>query len=63
MTDTSSTREPIGRSAYAEFAERYAEIAPTKPHNALYERPTTMALLGGVDGMTVLDAGCDAGHL
>ncbi|HDR9881374.1 TPA: class I SAM-dependent methyltransferase [Burkholderia cenocepacia] len=61
MTDTSSKREPIGRRAYAEFAERYAEIAPTKPHNALYERPTTMALLGGVDGMTVLDAGCGPG--
>ncbi|RAB23419.1 SAM-dependent methyltransferase, partial [Burkholderia multivorans] len=41
-----------GRRAYAEFAQRYADIAPTKPHNALYERPATLALLGDVAGLT-----------
>lgn len=33
----------------------------TKPHNALYERPATMSLLGDVDGLRVLDAGCGPG--
>ncbi|QET02542.1 class I SAM-dependent methyltransferase [Cupriavidus pauculus] len=61
MVDKSKVSESIGRKAYAEFAERYAEIAPTKPHNALYERPTSMALLGDVNGRAVLDAGCGPG--
>lgn len=52
MTDPN---EPSARRAYASFAQRYADIAPTKAHNALYERPATLALLG--DGLTVLDAG------
>ena len=55
MTDPN---ERPGRQAYASFAQRYADIAPTKAHNALYERPATMVLLGDVDGLTVLDAGC-----
>ncbi|WP_269501447.1 class I SAM-dependent methyltransferase [Burkholderia sp. IMCC1007] len=53
--------DPPARRAYASFAQRYADIAPTKAHNALYERPATMALLGDVDGLTVLDAGCGPG--
>jgi ubiquinone/menaquinone biosynthesis C-methylase UbiE len=56
-----SNDEPIGRIAYSEFAERYAAFAPTKAHNALYERPATMALLGDVSGLHVLDAGCGPG--
>lgn len=51
----------IGRTAYAGFAERYAEIAVSKPHNALYERPATRHLLGSVRGLHVLDAGCGPG--
>lgn len=51
----------MGRTAYASFAERYAEIAVTKPHNALYERPATRQLLGDVAGLHVLDAGCGPG--
>lgn len=54
MTDPN---EPSARRTYASFAQRYADIAPTKAHNARYERPATMALLGDVDGLTVLDAG------
>jgi len=53
--------EPIGLRAYAKFAERYAAAAPTKAHNALYERPATTALLGDVNGLRVLDAGCGPG--
>lgn len=50
-----------GRANYTQFADRYAERAPVKPHNALYERPATRALLGEVAGLDVLDAGCGPG--
>lgn len=46
---------------YATFADRYAALAPTKPHNALYERPATLSLLPNVGGLRVLDAGCGPG--
>jgi ubiquinone/menaquinone biosynthesis C-methylase UbiE len=49
------------RLAYAMLAERYDAMAPTKPHNALYERPASLELLGSVDGLTVLDAACGTG--
>ena len=59
------TRRPgddqIGRRAYSTFAERYDAAAPTKPHNALYERPASLALLGDVAGLDVVDAGCGSG--
>ena len=55
------SRQSIGRQSYSQFAERYAEFAIEKPHNALYERPATMKLLGDVAGMRVLDAGCGPG--
>lgn len=58
---SSSDSASMGRTAYASFAERYAEIAVTKPHNALYERPATRQLLGGVAGLHILDAGCGPG--
>jgi 2-polyprenyl-3-methyl-5-hydroxy-6-metoxy-1,4-benzoquinol methylase len=53
--------QSIGRTAYSEFAERYAAVARTKAHNALYERPATMSLLGDVSGLCILDAGCGPG--
>lgn len=52
-----------GRANYTQFADRYAQRVPDKPHNALYERPATAALLGGVAGLAVLDAGCGPGIL
>jgi ubiquinone/menaquinone biosynthesis C-methylase UbiE len=61
MTDPDDPDEPIAGHAYASFAERYDARAPTKPHNALYERPATLALLGDVAGLRVLDAGCGSG--
>jgi ubiquinone/menaquinone biosynthesis C-methylase UbiE len=57
----SDTTQPIGRTAYAAFADRYAATAPSKAHNALYERPATLSLLGDVSGLRVLDAGCGPG--
>ena len=53
--------EPIAKRAYASFAERYDALAPTKPHNALYERPASFELLGEVARLDVLDAGCGSG--
>ncbi|MFT4510986.1 class I SAM-dependent methyltransferase [Caballeronia sp. 15711] len=55
------SRQYLGRVAYSEFADRYAAAVTTKPHNALYERPVTMSLLGDVAGLHVLDAGCGPG--
>jgi len=51
----------IAKRAYAAFADRYDALAPTKPHNGLYERPATLALIGGVEGQDILDAGCGSG--
>ena len=61
MPEMKNMNESIGLRAYAQFAERYAAVAPTKAHNALYERPATMSLLGDVDHLHVLDAGCGPG--
>ena len=55
------SRVPIGARNYAQFADRYAALAPTKPHNALYERPAMQSLLPDVNGLRVLDAGCGPG--
>ena len=56
MTDMNESTQSIGHMAYSGFADRYAAAVTTKPHNALYERPATMSLLGDVDGLRVLDA-------
>jgi SAM-dependent methyltransferase len=53
--------EPVAREAYEKLADSYSARAPTKPHNAYYERPATMGLLGDVAGRRVLDAGCGPG--
>lgn len=46
---------------YDEFAREYAAHAETSPHNALYERPAVLELLGDVHGRRVLDAACGPG--
>jgi ubiquinone/menaquinone biosynthesis C-methylase UbiE len=61
MRDETEKSEPLARLVYARFAERYASAAPTKPHNALYEQPATLSLLGEVKGTHILDAGCGPG--
>ncbi|CAM2163483.1 Class I SAM-dependent methyltransferase [Paraburkholderia sacchari] len=60
-SDASAAPGLPGRANYTQFAQRYAQMAPEKPHNALYERPATAALLGDVAGLRVLDAGCGPG--
>lgn len=52
---------PVAFQAYQELAEAYAAAIDTKPHNAFYERPATLALLPEVAGKRVLDAGCGPG--
>ena len=61
MTEPEDSDDPIGRKAYASFADRYDAAAPTKPHNALCERPATLSLVGEVRGLRMLDAGCGSG--
>ena len=56
------THKPLGQRSFETFAHRYASLAPTKPHNAYYERPATLSLLPEVEGRRVLDAGCGPGH-
>jgi SAM-dependent methyltransferase len=52
---------PIAFQAWESLAEAYSSKVETKPHNALYERPTTLSLLPPVEGRRVLDAGCGPG--
>jgi SAM-dependent methyltransferase len=46
---------------YDTIAARYASKIDGRPWNALYERPTTLALLPSVRGKDALDAGCGHG--
>ncbi len=47
--------------AYETLAERYNTLIDRKPHNAHYDRPNTLKLLGNVEGKHILDAGCGPG--
>jgi hypothetical protein len=49
---------PRGRS-YDEFAGEFERDASVGVGNALYDRPTVLAMLGDVRGRRVLDVGCD----
>lgn len=51
------------RAAYDQLAAGYDADGDTKPSNAYLERPAMRSLLPTVEGTTVLDAGCGAGHL
>jgi len=47
--------------AYEQLAGSYNENIDHKPHNAYYDRPHTLELLGEVAGLKILDAGCGPG--
>lgn len=61
MTDLPD--EPLARKAFDALATGYDREGDTKPTNAFLERPAMLDLLPAVEGNTVLDAGCGAGHL
>jgi SAM-dependent methyltransferase len=52
---------PLALEAYESLAESYAALAPTKAHNAYYERPAMLSLLPPVENKQVFDAGCGPG--
>ena len=49
------------KQAYESLADSYNALIDHKPHNAYYDRPNTLALIGEVNGMDVLDAACGPG--
>ena len=51
----------LPHDAYEALADTYSEKVDAKPHNAFYERPATLSLIGNVSQETVLDAGCGPG--
>jgi SAM-dependent methyltransferase len=53
--------DPLALRAYEALAEQYSALAPTKPHNAYYNRPAMFSLLPPLEGMRVFDAGCGPG--
>ncbi|OEK00596.1 hypothetical protein BFP97_03340 [Roseivirga sp. 4D4] len=53
-------KEKIKR-AYEELADSYSAHIDHKPHNAYYDRPNTLSLVGNVKGKKVLDAACGPG--
>jgi SAM-dependent methyltransferase len=61
MTTIQPDDKPLALDAYEALADHYAAKIDTKPHNAYYDRPATLALLPDVDGRRVLDAGCGPG--
>lgn len=48
-------------AAYEELAEDYNALIDHKPHNAYYDRPNTLKLIGAVKGKHILDAACGPG--
>ena len=49
------------KEAYNILAENYNRLIDHKPHNAYYDRPNTLKLLGEVTGKRILDAACGPG--
>lgn len=49
------------KQAYEDLADSYSAHIDHKPHNAYYDRPSTLNLVGDVSGKSVLDAACGPG--
>ncbi|MFI1765279.1 class I SAM-dependent methyltransferase [Streptomyces sp. NPDC020800] len=50
-----------GDAPYDGFAETFAREAAVSAYNAHYDRPTVLGLIGDVNGLDILDAGCGPG--
>jgi SAM-dependent methyltransferase len=46
---------------WARIAPQYLQVIDDAPHNALYERPALLAMIGDVQGLRVLDLGSGSG--
>jgi SAM-dependent methyltransferase len=55
-----ATHRP-GEPMYEAFADAFDVHAASGAYNALYDRPAVLGLVGEVDGLDVLDAGCGPG--
>jgi len=53
--------DALALQAYETLAEQYSALAPTKPHNAYYNRPAMLSLLPPLQGKRVFDAACGPG--
>ena len=60
MTDPD---KPIALEAYETLADAYAAKAETKAENGLNEHPAIRSVIGAVEGLSILDAGCGPGFL
>ena len=49
------------KHAYNKLAKNYNKLIDHKPHNAYYDRPNMLRLLGEVKGKSILDAACGPG--
>ncbi len=54
-------KKNLAYDAYEQLADNYAALADTKPHNAYYDRPAVQSLIGPVENLKILDAGCGPG--
>ena len=54
-------QKPNILKAYETLAEKYNALIDHKPHNAYYDRPNTLRLMGNVRGKKILDAACGPG--
>lgn len=54
-------KKSLPDNEYSIIADSYAELIPTKAHNAYYERPAMLSLLPNVENKLILDAGCGTG--
>lgn len=48
-------------AAYEKMADSYNRLIDHKPHNAYYDRPNTLQLIGAVKDKVILDAACGPG--
>ena len=49
------------KQTYDGLAARYNALIDRKPHNAYYDRPNVLKLIGPCEGKTILDAACGPG--